>query len=469
MAMAAPAPSLHLVRQLFAKRCGNFVETSSAAIWIIGNEMNLAYERPGNNNGQGGEVITPERYASCYTKCRAEIRSRPGHSTDQVIVGAVGPYNIQTTYPGNTTGDFKKYLADILALIDQIDGVSIHAYTHGKNPGLVFSDVKMTDPRVSHLHNEFRVYRDFMAAIPQRFRNRPVYITETDQYNDWGDVNSGWIRRLPGDQHLESEQRQPAHPGLILYRWIIGNPNDPKEVGWAIQNKPNLQDDWRDAMNNNYQVVLPNDKPLYLVAWLQADVPGRIDPGTQAKFPVTVRNDGRIAWANSGASPSNSATAGSLCRRPHLDPPPAPARPGRRHRHPAPIHPSPASQTRLLHPRARPCRRHLHLVCQTGLSHQARRGHPGRPALPRRLAQRHPAHPGRHRCHHHLRRHPPQRRRPALDPNRRQPLQHLYQWLDRPERRRQQRPAHPLPGVVALQGGPPRQVNAAQPGPTSCS
>lgn len=289
----------------FAKRCGNFVEASSGChIWIIGNEMNLAYERPGNNNGQGGEVITPERYASCYTKCRAEIRSRPGHSTDQVIVGAVGPYNIQTTYPGNTTGDFKKYLADILALIDQIDGVSIHAYTHGKNPGLVFSDVKMTDPRVSHLHNEFRVYRDFMAAIPQRFRNRPVYITETDQYNDWGDVNSGWIRNAYQEINTwnQNSANQPIQ-ALILYRWIIGNPNDPKEVGWAIQNKPNLQDDWRDAMNNNYQVVLPNDKPLYLVAWLQADVPGRIDPGTQAKFPVTVRNDGRIAWANSGASP----------------------------------------------------------------------------------------------------------------------------------------------------------------------
>ncbi|MBN1139482.1 MAG: discoidin domain-containing protein [Anaerolineae bacterium] len=287
----------------FAKRCGNFVQASSGChIWIIGNEMNLAYERPGNNNGQGGEVITPQRYAACYTKCRTEIRRRPGHENDQVVVGAVGPYNIQTTYPGNPTGDFQKYLADILDLIDQVDGIALHAYTHGHDPNLVFSDAKMMDARVKHLHNEFRVYRDFLAAIPDRFRDRPVYITETDQYIDWKDVNSGWVRNayLEIDNWNKNEANQPIQ-ALILYRWVIGNPNDPKEVGWAIENKPGVQDDFRDAMSNNYQIVLPRDIPVYKVVWLSAPVPGRIDPGTEAKFAVTVRNDGRGTWANSGA------------------------------------------------------------------------------------------------------------------------------------------------------------------------
>jgi len=286
----------------FAKRCGNFVGASSGChIWIIGNEMNLAYERPGNNNGQGGEVITPERYAACYTKCRAEIRKRSGHEDDQVIVGGVGPYNVQTTYPGNLTGDFQKYLADILALIDDVDGIALHAYTHGHDPNLIFSEAMMADPRVKHLHNEFRVYRDFMAAIPERFRDRPVYITETDQYIDWKDANSGWVRNayLEINNWNQDPANQPIQ-ALILYRWIIGNPNDPKEVGWAIQNKSGVQNDFRDAMNNDYRVVLPRDIPVYMVAWLQAAVPGRIDPGTEAKFPVTIRNDGRATWASSG-------------------------------------------------------------------------------------------------------------------------------------------------------------------------
>jgi len=287
----------------FAKRCGNFVEASSGChIWIIGNEMNLAYERPGNNNGQGGEIITPQRYAACYSKCRTEIRRRPGHENDQVVVGAVGPYNIQTTYPENPTGDFKKYLADILALIDQVDGIALHAYTHGQDPNLVFSETMMADARVKHLHNEFRIYRDFVAAIPERFRSCPVYITESDQYIDWKDVNSGWVRNayLEINRWNQDAANQPIQ-ALILYRWIIGNPNDPKEVGWAIENKPGVQDDFRDAMNNDYRVVLPREVPVYKVAWLEAAVPGRIDPGTEAKFPVTVRNDGRGAWADTGS------------------------------------------------------------------------------------------------------------------------------------------------------------------------
>ncbi len=287
----------------FAKRCGNFAEASSGChIWIIGNEMNLAYERPGNNNGQGGEVITPQRYAACYSKCRAEIRRRPGHESDQVVVGAVGPYNTQTTYPGNPTGDFQKYLADILALIDRVDGISLHAYTHEQEPTLVFSDAVMNAP-YGHLHWEFRVYRDFMAAIPDRFRDRPVYITEADQSVKWRDANSGWVRNayLEINRWNQDASNQPIQ-ALILYRWIIGNPNDPREVGWAIENKPGVQDDFRDAMNNDYQVILPRDTPVYMVAWLEAAVPGRIDPGTEAKFPVTVRNDGRSAWANSGSN-----------------------------------------------------------------------------------------------------------------------------------------------------------------------
>ena len=57
----------------FAQRCGNFVEGSKGChIWIIGNEPNLAGERPG---GPNGEVITPELYTRCYKKCRNSIRA----------------------------------------------------------------------------------------------------------------------------------------------------------------------------------------------------------------------------------------------------------------------------------------------------------------------------------------------------------------------------------------------------------
>lgn len=283
----------------FARRCGNFVEASPGChIWIIANEMNLAWERPGGPNGQ---VITPELYASCFVKCRNEIRRRPGHGADQVALGAVAPWNNQTTYPGNQNGDWVQYFADILNLLGQdVDAISIHTYTHGQDPSLVFSESTMNPPFQDY-HWHFRAYRDFMAAIPTALRNRPVYITETDQNIAWRDANSGWVRNAfqeINDWNLYPN-RQPIQ-ALILFRWIIGNPNDPQQVGWAIENKSGVQADFRDAMNNEYRVILPSTTPEYMVAWLQVDAPSVMERGATVRFRVTVRNDGRRTWANAG-------------------------------------------------------------------------------------------------------------------------------------------------------------------------
>ncbi len=283
----------------FARRCGNFVRASPGChIWVIGNEMNLANERPGGPNGQ---VITPELYASCFRKCRNEIR-RPGHESDQVVTGAVGPWNTQTKYPGNLRGDWVRYFADILNLLGgEVDGIAVHTYTHGQEPHLVFDNATMNAPFQDY-HWHFRAYRDFMAAIPLGLRDRPVYITETDQYGAWRDVNTGWVRNAYReiDDWNQNLGNQPIQ-ALILFRWIIGNPNDPPQVGWAIENTPGVQDDFRDTMDNEYWVVLPHVQPDYRVAWLQVNAPGQIKLGATVQFPVQVRNDGRKTWASSGA------------------------------------------------------------------------------------------------------------------------------------------------------------------------
>jgi hypothetical protein len=286
----------------FARRCGNFVEASPGCnVWIIGNEMNLAAERPG---GTGGQAITPQLYASCFQKCRAEIRRRVGHEDDQVVVGAVGPWNTQTKYSGNDEGDWVQYFADILNLLgDAVDGIALHTYTHGQAPHLVFSDDTMNAPFKNRRYH-FRAYRDFMAVIPQALRDRPVYITETDEYGAWRDENTGWVRNAY--QEINDWNRNASNQpiqALILYRWIIGNPSDPQEVGWAIVNKPGVQDDFRDAMKNQYRVVLPESRPDYLATWLQVTVPGRMDRDSQVAVSATLRNDGRATWYKSGANP----------------------------------------------------------------------------------------------------------------------------------------------------------------------
>ncbi len=279
----------------FARRCGNFVLASPGChIWIIANEMNLSAERPRPPTWPVEQVITAELYATCFKKCRAEIRRRPGHEDDQVVIGAVGPYNPET-------GDYIKYFAKILELVGtEVDGISLHAYTHGQDPALVFSEEKMRPP-FQNYNFHFRTYRDFLAVVPPSLRDRPVYITEANQYAAWKDQSTGWMRNAYQEINdwNQNPNNQPIQ-ALLPFRWRIENNQDPKQVGWAIENKPGVQDDFRSAMNFEYRVVLPSGKPEYRVAWLEVGVPGRMDRGAEVQFSVKIRNDGRAAWARTG-------------------------------------------------------------------------------------------------------------------------------------------------------------------------
>ena len=170
--------------------------------------MNLEREQPRKSPGaRESEPITPRLYANCYKLCRDAIRRLPGHQNDQVIVGAIGPWNGEThydadpqgKYPANKIshndfsypylgflGDFVHYLRDMLLAIgpENCDGIAIHAYTHGIDPKLVFSSEKMGSPFQKYSYH-FRTYQDQMNIIPPAFRHLPVYLTEMGRQVKW--------------------------------------------------------------------------------------------------------------------------------------------------------------------------------------------------------------------------------------------------------------------------------------------
>jgi hypothetical protein len=259
----------------FARCCANFVADSPGAhIWIIGNETNLAAERPdvqiegwrgiwkpeardfrdilsifseplrGDPVLNPGEVITPELYVRCYGLCREAIHDVAGHQDDLVLICAVAPWNINT-------GDWIAYFRCILETLgpNGCDGISLHTYTHGVNPDLVTSAEKMQNPEYSDRHYHFRAYQDFMNAIPGNMRHLPVYITEIDQDEAWDDKNRGWVQRAYGE--LNDWNWQPGCQQIraaILYRW-----HHYEGHTWWIDGNQGVIDDFREAVKQAYR------------------------------------------------------------------------------------------------------------------------------------------------------------------------------------------------------------------------
>jgi hypothetical protein len=254
----------------FAHRVANFVFNSQGChIWIIGNEMNMENEQPRKADGSNhAEPITPRRYATCYKSCRDAIHALSEHSSDQVLMGAIAPWNAQTPYeadpggqyrankiPGAPAdypyngffGDYIFYLHDILVTIDSItdcDGIAIHAYTHGTDPGLIFSNTKMGAPFANYNYH-FRTYIDQMKIIPLTMRHLPVYLTEMDQDQAWEDVNKGWVKNAYSELNSWNVSNQQIR-AAILYRWS-------KADKWNIDGKQGVQNDFKDAIAMNYQ------------------------------------------------------------------------------------------------------------------------------------------------------------------------------------------------------------------------
>jgi hypothetical protein len=291
----------------FATRCGNFAQGSTGChIWIIGNETNLRGERPEHGSPQE-EVITPQLYARCYARCRAAIRSRPGHQNDMVLVSPVAPYNDETKYPGNERGDWVKYQQDVLGLLGpgNYDGVAIHAYTHGNTPDLITHDLKMGPPFPDRQY-DFKTYQDIMAVIPIGV---PVYVTEANPQSrpvgspsGWpdGSQGTGWVQAA----YKEIDAWNQAHPdrqirSLILYRWGKDVTDQPL---WTIHNRPGVVEDFRHALLNDYQWGLP-PRPAYRVTYLTQQTPATFVAGETLSVQVRLRNDGTLTWLHAGANP----------------------------------------------------------------------------------------------------------------------------------------------------------------------
>ncbi|MCC7161164.1 MAG: discoidin domain-containing protein [Anaerolineae bacterium] len=295
----------------FAQQCANFVKKSRGArIWVIGNEPNSARERAMFDGAvNSGELVTPEMYARLFNLARRAIRALPGHDQDFIVPAAIAPFNTQTNYPGNPSGDWVRYFADTLFQITSqggsADALALHTHTHGYDANFVTSDAKGIN-QFQNRHWHFRAYRDFLSAVLPALRNLPVLITGASPFEPgWSNANRGWMQAALAEINNwnSNSQNQPIQ-ALCLSRWQ-SLPGDPP--GWGLADKPQAVNDLRAALQNDFRLRWPGLPPTpdFKAQWVSAlTVPqNQLTTNEVVSGRIVVKNIGARAWLAGGANP----------------------------------------------------------------------------------------------------------------------------------------------------------------------
>ena len=249
----------------FARACGRYVQNSQGChVWIIGNEQNNVREHPGGAESPV-EHITPQMYAEAFNLARRRIKEVQPEAI--VVPGAVDPYN---TYPwakmNNRRNRPLEYFKEMLGHIDDLDGITLHTYTHWLDVGLitkrsVFQDIFLPPGTPQEHYYDFQAYRPFAEAIPKKWRDRPIYITESNHWLalehqprnreeekklGWVNKDAGWVQAAYAEINRwnSTPHAQQIHC-LLLYRWT-GD-------AWALEHRGEIQKDFKKALNHDYR------------------------------------------------------------------------------------------------------------------------------------------------------------------------------------------------------------------------
>jgi len=228
-------------------RAAKYVEASKGCdVWIVGNEWNTSWERPERPDGTRPPIL-PEQYAAYYSLVWERIHEIPGHEMDIVLFAPVGPWNPETTYPGNERGDWLRTYQDAqAATTTPIDGFAWHAYSRQQVPGRLSSHFYMTQPGWGDHHWEFRVFEDWNRATLAKHRGAYKFLTEFDANEPWLDENRGFFGAAAQEVFVWNKNRDAgdaAIQALVAYRWEFDK--------WYIKGRHNLIADYHEAVARN--------------------------------------------------------------------------------------------------------------------------------------------------------------------------------------------------------------------------
>ncbi|MEW5718249.1 MAG: DUF362 domain-containing protein, partial [Chloroflexota bacterium] len=173
----------------------------------------------------------------------------------------------------------------------------LHCYTQDYVAAQITSE-EMMQPPFTDRHFRFRMYRDFMNALPGQFRLLPVLITETNPIAGWQKENIGWLQTAYREiNDWNTVATNQAIQALVLFRWK--KLDDHPE--WSIQENAPLAEDLRVALDADYRTRQPNSVATGITQ--VSFSPTNLAAGGLLQVSITVKNNGDAPLPTQGPDP----------------------------------------------------------------------------------------------------------------------------------------------------------------------
>jgi hypothetical protein len=259
----------------FAAACARWVELhllhaelpNEQYTWTIqiANEQNNPSEHPGGYENPK-EHITPELYATAFNKVYARIKAVLPNSI--VCPGAVDPYNsVPMKLLGGQRWRPLDYFQKMMDNITALDGIILHAYTHGPSLAAITHQVTFGDALLSDHCFDSRPTASLRSASRQSGRRCPS-TSRRPTISAAGTTPPRVTARSP----RVGPRRISAGCGRCMRRSTAGTappcpadqsppalPLDGGSVGDLQQTR--VLEDFRQALDNDYRWRAPKPPP----------------------------------------------------------------------------------------------------------------------------------------------------------------------------------------------------------------
>lgn len=191
-----------------------------------GNEINNASEAPGwdprtGNPGPDYFPLTPDYYIASYNRVWFSIRTdvKLGPAPLDPYFGPPFPFLAYTS-------DNREWWRAILRGIAGADALFLHSKTQSNNHAEIRSADKFTNDPLRWQYLHFRAMEPYLAEVPDRFKNLPVYLTEVNPQRKingalgWEDSSTLWITECVNYlADWNAKLGNQAITGAVFYRW----------------------------------------------------------------------------------------------------------------------------------------------------------------------------------------------------------------------------------------------------------